>query len=235
MIKYHLVENHLTERAEDYTAQVQGIQSFDKNALVERMLQKGTLLTKTDIVAVLNGLEETVIDILREGGSITLPLFHTGFSISGVFEGAMDSFDANRHSIHVNVARGSLLRDLQSELKAEKESAPAPSNTIIEVKDSVSGKVNESLTAGGVAELFGTGIKISGDGASNGVYFVKDDGTKVKVTTIVQNNPSNLIVVVPVLEAGTYTTEVITQYTGSGTVLKTQRSIVFNHPLTVKA
>ena len=108
------------------------------------------------------------------------------------------------------------------------------SNNIIEVKDSVSGKVNESLISGGVAEIYGTGIKVVGDNAGNGVYFVKDDGTKVKVTTLVQNNPSNLIVLVPTLEGGSYTIEVVTQY-GSGKDLKESRTVTFTHPLTVSA
>lgn len=232
MIKYHLVENHLTDRDNDYTAQVQSASSFDKNALVDRMLQRGTLLTKTDILAVLNSFDETVCDVLKEGSTINLPLFNTGFSISGVFEGAMDSFDPARHDININISRGLLLRELKDDISAEKVATPAPSNNIIEVKDSITGKVNESVTSGGVFEIYGSGIKVSGSSADVGVYFEAFDGTTSKVATIVQNNPSNLIVMVPVLKAGDYTLKIVTQYAG-GKDLKEPRIVIFANKLKV--
>ena len=235
MIKYHLVENHLTKRADDYMAQVHASSAFDKNALVERMLQRGSLLTKTDIVAVLNGLEETVGDIIKEGGTITMPLFHTSFSISGVFNGVTDSFDPLRHAVNINISKGTFLRNLQPEVSTEKTATPAPTNTIAEVKDSVTGEVNGKVTNGGVLEIFGSNIKICGDKPANGVYFISADGTETKVVTLVQNNPSNLIALVPVLEEGTYTLKVVTQFTGSSNFLKEPRTANFAHTLTISS
>jgi hypothetical protein len=49
------------------------------------MLQRGTLLTKTDIIA--------VFPILPAGSTVNLPLFNTSFSISGVFDSPLDNFD----------------------------------------------------------------------------------------------------------------------------------------------
>ncbi len=232
MIKYYLTENHLTKRDEDYTAQVQSASSFDKDALVDRMLGRGTLLTKTDILAVLNSFDETVCDILKEGSTINLPLFNTAFSISGVFEGATDSFDPNRHDININLSRGTLLRELNTDLRVEKVSTPVASNNIIEVKDSVTGKVNETITSGGVLEIYGSGLKIAGDSSEVGVYFVATDGGSTKVSTIVQNKPSSLIVLVPKLDSGDYNIKIVTQYAG-GKDLKEPRSIIFDHILTV--
>ena len=96
MLKYSLVENLLTDRPDDYSAQTHCVTSLDKEAIIKRMLQRGNLLTRTDILAVLNGFEETVTDALLEGNNLTLPLFNTSFSISGVFESPLDSFDGNR-------------------------------------------------------------------------------------------------------------------------------------------
>lgn len=233
MIKYHLAENHLTDRTDDYMAQVQSTGSFDKEAIVERMLQRGSLLTKTDILAVLNGFDETVQEVIKEGATIALPLFHTGFSISGVFDGPTDSFDSTRHSIKVNISRGTLLREVQGEVKAEKTATPAPSNTIIEVKDSVTGSVNETLSAGGVAEIYGNNIKIAGDNAQNGIFLIAEDGTTTKIATVVQNNPSSLIIMIPSVSAGTYTLSVVTQYAGSNKDLKDSRTVIFNRSLRV--
>ena len=84
MLKYTLQENLLTERPDDYMAQTIATRSYDKEAIIALILRRGTLLTRTDVLAVLNGLEETVADIIKDGGTVNLPLFNTSFSISGV-------------------------------------------------------------------------------------------------------------------------------------------------------
>jgi hypothetical protein len=57
--------------------------------------------------------------------------------------------------------------------------------------------------------------------------------TGVDISDIVTNNPSELIVVIPALAAGTYLLEVTTQYTPS-TLLKEPRTAMFDKTLTVK-
>ena len=57
MLQYSLTENLLTEGPDDYTALVQPVATYDKDAIIDQMLRRGTLLTRTDILAVFNGLE----------------------------------------------------------------------------------------------------------------------------------------------------------------------------------
>jgi hypothetical protein len=57
MLKYSLVENQLTERPDDYSAITHSLPSLDKAAIIDRMLNRGTSLTRTDILAVMNSLE----------------------------------------------------------------------------------------------------------------------------------------------------------------------------------
>lgn len=231
-LKYSLVENLLTERTDDFSAQVHTSGSYDKEAIINRILQKGTLLTRTDVLAVLNGLEETIVDIMLEGGHVNLPLFHTSFSISGVFEGATDTFDGNRHKLNINLTKGTLLRNAEKEVKLEKTATITPQPQILEVKDSVSGRVNEVLTPNGVVEVQGYNIKIAGDNEACGLWFVPATGEPQKATTIVSNKPSSLIAMIPALPAGTYQIRVVTQYTG-GKELKEPRTFTFGKELTV--
>jgi hypothetical protein len=44
-----------------------------------------------------NAPGEVLDEGTREGCTFNLPMFHTSFSISGVFDGPLDSFDHNRH------------------------------------------------------------------------------------------------------------------------------------------
>ena len=57
--------------------------------------------------------------------------------------------------------------------------------------------------------------------------------TRVDASDIVSNNPSELIIVVPELVAGTYQLEVRTQFSGSN-ILKEVRTATINKTLTVK-
>ena len=232
MLQYSLTENLLTDDPNDYTALVQPLGTYDKEAIITEMLRRGTLLTRTDILAVLNGFEETVRDITRDGGTVNTPLFNTSFSISGVFDGAMDTFDGNRHKLNVNLTKGIVMRQAESQVSLEKTGTVIPQPTILEVKDSVSGKVNEQLTPGGVVELMGVNIKIVGENADCGLWFVPASGEAVKAKVIVQNKPSSVIAMIPNLSPETYTLKVMTQYSG-GKPLNEPRTCLFKKPLVI--
>ena len=234
MLKYNLVENLLTERPDDYAAQTVPTRSYDKNAVIDLILRRGTLLTRTDVLAVMNGLEETVVDVVRDGGTINLPLFNTSFSISGVFDGPMDSFDSSRHRLNVNLTKGTLLRKAESEVRFAKTDAVTPQPSIVEVRDAVSGATNDVLTPGGVIQLWGSNLKIAGDNEANGLWFVPETGDAIKAEVVVTNKLSQLIAMIPALAAGNYTVRVVTQSTGGGVLLKMPRSYVFERTLVVR-
>jgi hypothetical protein len=215
MLDYSLHENLLTDRTDDYAAQTHPKLSCNREQFIDLMLQRGTLMTKTDALAVLNNMEETAAYVIRSGGTLNLPLFNTGFSISGVFEGATDVFDPHRHHLHVNISKGTLLRDVEKEVKLTKVNVTSPQPQILEVKDSVTGKVDEVLTAGGAVEIDGVHIKIAGENPLCGLYFVDEAGTETKAVTLIHNKPSTVLALIPLLPAGNYHVKIVTQYTGS--------------------
>ena len=164
------------------------------------MLNRGTLLTRTDILAVLNNYEETIAEILLEGNMVTTPLFNTSFSISGVFESPMDSFDGNRHKLNVNLSKGLKLREAEKNVKFEKTTSPAPQPMIQEVKDSITGVVNEILTRGGVVEIRGYNLKIEGDNDMCGLWFVPEGDSSTdmfKAEVLIENKPSRILAMRP--------------------------------------
>ena len=234
MLKYSLIENMLTERQDDYSAQTHSMASLDKEAIITRMLNRGTLLTRTDIVAVLNGLEETVVETLLEGNNLTLPLFNTSFSISGVFENPLDSFDGNRHKLNVNLTKGALLRKAEKEVKFEKTNTPIPQPQIQEVKDSVTGSVNEKLMAKGVVEVRGYNLKIEGDDPTCGLWFIDDAGNEHKAVYIIENKPARIIAMIPNLDNGNYQVKVVTQFANGSKLLKAPKSFVYPKKMTVE-
>ncbi len=235
MLKYNLVENFLTERPDDYMAQTIATRSYDKNAVIDHILRRGSLLTRTDVLAVLNGLEETVADIIKDGGTINLPLFNTSFSISGVFESPMDTFDGGRHKLNVNLTKGTILRKAESEVRVTKTDAVTPLPNIMEVKDVVSGKTNETLTPGGVIQIWGSLLKIEGDHPDVGLWFVPETGEAVKASVIVTNKPASIIAMIPSeLAAGSYQLRIATQFSSGASLLNTPRVHVSDKTLKVE-
>jgi hypothetical protein len=233
MLDYSLHENLLTERKDDYAAQTHSKTVYTREQFIDLMLQRGTLVTKTDIVAVLNDVEETVSYIVKNGGMVNLPLFNIAFSISGVFDGAMDTFDPRRHKLHVNVSKGTLLREVEKEVKLSKVNVPSPQPQILEVKDSVSGQVDEVLTAGGAVEINGIHIKLAGNKETVGLWFVAEDGTETQAVTIITNMPMQVIALIPSLTVGDiYQVKVVTQYSGSRD-LKEPKTTIYAKPLQV--
>ena len=234
MLKYTLQENLLTERPDDYMAQTISTRSYDKEAIIALILRRGTLLTRTDVLAVLNVLEETVADIIKDGGTINLPLFNTSFSISGVFDGPMDTFDGGRHKLNVNLSKGTLLRNTEKQVLFTKTDAATPASAIIEIKDVVSDTINHMLTPGGVIQLWGSNLKLAGDHADVGLWFMPETGEAIRAEVIITNKPASLIAMIPAaLTPGSYTLRIVTQYSG-GTLLKTPRVSVSDKKLIVQ-
>ena len=231
-LQYCLVENLLTERPDDYSALIHGSISYDNVAIVARMLNRGNLLTKVDIDAVLEAYTSEVELIHDEGGHINTPLINTSSSISGVFDGPLDTFDPNRHKYNINVTKGTRLRAVEKRQKLEKTNTVIPQPNIQEVKDTISGKVNEELTPNGVVELRGYSLKISGDERC-GLWFIPAQGEAIKATIFVENKPSTVIAIIPALAAGNYNIRIVTQHTG-GKELKEPKSVIFPKTLMVK-
>src|SRR3989337_2724976 len=66
-IKYILRDNKLTADPNDYRAIVTPTTSADLDAVVDRMLQRGTTVGRADILAVFDNLTEAVASMLLDG------------------------------------------------------------------------------------------------------------------------------------------------------------------------
>jgi hypothetical protein len=105
------------------------------------------------------------------------------------------------------------------------------------VKDSVSGSVNERLTAGGVVELRGYGLKIDGDNPACGLWFVAETGEELRAEVIIENKPSRIIAMIPARPDGAGAVpvrlRVVTQYSGGGKFLATPKVFVYPKTLSI--
>ena len=234
MLKYSLRENLLTPAPDDYMAQVTDVRSYTLDEIIDLMMEKGTTLTRADVAATLQVYGEVVSAIIKDGSAVNTPLMNTSMSISGVFDGANDSFDKKRHTVNLNITAGTLLRDAVTKVKCEKTEGVSTDPYITEVTDIVSGKVNEVLTKGGVVQLVGSRLKFDAKDTAQGIFFVPETGNPVRAAVIAENKPARLMAIIPAdLAAGTYYIEVRTKYANATKQLKTLKIGRFAKPFTI--
>ena len=236
MLKYCLRENLLTPAPDDYMAQVTDVRSYTLDEIIDLMMDKGTTLTRADVAATLQVYGEVCSSLIKDGSAVNTPLMNTALSISGVFDGANDSFDKKRHTVNLNITAGTLLRDAVTKVKCEKTEGVSTDPYITEVADIVSGKVNEVLTKGGVVQLTGSRLKFDAKDAAQGIFFVPETGNPVRASVIAENKPARVMAIIPAdLAAGTYYIEVRTKYANATKQLKTLKVGRFAKPLTLNA
>lgn len=174
---------------------------------------------------------------LCDGFSVNTGYFTASALIRGVFNSAKETFDPQKHSILFQFNQGDKLRAETPGIEVEIIGVAESGTTVTQVKDVKSGSINDLLTPGRNLKIAGYKIKVTGDNADNGIFFV-NTATDVRVAVpaddIVTNNPSELIIIIPNLPAGTYTLEVVTQFTGGSIMLNMPRTGKLDKTLTVR-
>ena len=234
MLKYALRENLLTPEPNDYMAQVTDSQSYDLQKVIDKMIERGSTLTKADITATMQIYTETICSLLEEGFQINTPLINTSMSISGVFDGATDSFDSSRHNVNINITPGTKLKETLSKVKTQKVEAASTDPFVTEVKDIVSGKVNESLTKGGILQAVGARLKFDNSDEAQGVFLVPETGSAVRCGVVAENKPARVMTMIPAdITAGTYYLEIRSKMLTAAKTTKTLKTGRFSKPLVI--
>lgn len=236
-IKAYLYDNQLTKDIpNDFIARTVSERSLSVKQICESAVNRGG----ADISA--SAMEHATELFLKEmayqlcdGFSVNTGYFTANTQIRGVFDSPSETFNSEKHSILFQFNQGEKLRAEIPNIEINILGVADASSAILQVTDVKSGNINDLLTPGRNLKISGTKIKVGGDNPENGIYFVSTDTntrTKVEETDVVVNNPSELIVIIPTLPAGTYKLEIVTQQSGS-TLLKEPRTAAFEKVLTV--
>jgi len=237
-IKAYLYDNVLTkDNPNDFTARTTSERSLNVQQICQAAVSRGG----ADISA--SSMEHATELFLKEmayqlcdGFSVNTGYFTASTTIRGVFDSPSETFNKDKHSIIFQFNQGEKLRAEIPNIEVNILGIADSSAVILQVTDIKSGSVNDLLTSGRNLKIAGSKIKVTGEDPSVGVFFVNDvlqERTKVEASDIVTNNPSELIVVIPALAAGTYRIEIITQYAGS-IILKEPRVATFDRELAVE-
>lgn len=232
-LKYSLDESPFFSQSGVYTARVQGVINHNLDSIIDQLVRMGSTLNRPDIEGTLNSFFRLAAQLTAQGETITTDFCSTSFSIKGVFNSTLNQFDPRYHSIKVHAQPGKTLKAALKKLSVKKVVASQPQPWVAQVQHSHKGSEYGQLYPGQVLKINGSLLKIVGQHPDNGIYFVAADGTPHKVTTLVENKPGRLIVLVPPLKSGNYTLRITTQYKGGYPHLKTPRTGTFSKPLAV--
>jgi len=199
-INYALFENHLTSDPDDYAASTQTNGTADLDQIAQRMIDQGSTTTKADILAVLEDTIKACESYLLDGFRVDFGgMCRLSPSVSGVFDGIIDTFDPSRHRIDVNAAVGKRIRKtIRENASVAKVETVLPAPSPMEYVDLASGQTNGAITAGTIGTINGHRLKFDPGLPDEGIFLI-DTATSIatRVTAIQKNKPGQLVFLVP--------------------------------------
>ena len=234
----NLVANMLTEREDDFTANVTYVANRSIEDLCNIAANGKSKFSASELLAAHNDLKATAKDELYSGSTVEFGLVHNSLGIDGSFIGPKAKFDPAKNNVTL---RSISIKEVKEEMKGISvivgevvEGLP----TITKVTDVFTGEVNGKITPGNTLNGEGKRVKIAGaEGSAVGFFFVKegeDTETAVPMTAVSRNDPSYFSFIIPALADGKYDLEIASQYGNNRqTLLKEVRRNRFPYLLTV--
>ncbi len=237
-IKAYLYDNLLTPDPNDFVARVSSERSLSVADICHSAATRGG--ADVSDAAMSHAVELFLKEMayrLCDGFAVNTGYFTAMPVVRGVFLNPNETFDPQRHTLQFQFTQGELMRREIEDVEVKIMGVAETGLYIGQVEDMKSRTVNEVLTPGFNLRVTGTKLRVVGDKPGVGIFFretATNTATKVDEGDIVVNNPSELMIIIPALPAGTYQLEVTTQYSTGNKLLKEVRSAVFDRPLTVK-
>lgn len=237
-IKAYLYDNLLTPDPNDFVARVSSERSLSVADICHSAATRGG--ADVSDAAMSHAVELFLKEMayrLCDGFAVNTGYFTAMPVVRGVFLNPNETFDPQRHTLQFQFTQGELMRREIEDVEVKIMGVAETGLYIGQVEDMKSRTVNEVLTPGFNLRVTGTKLRVVGDKPGVGIFFretATNTATKVDEGDIVINNPSELMIIIPALPAGTYQLEVTTQYSTGNKLLKEVRSAVFDRPLTVK-
>jgi hypothetical protein len=220
-LQYSLVDNPITPDPNDCRALLMVLRSLKIEDIIERVVSRGSTVTKAEALSVWEEICLAVVNALKEGYAINTELFRILPTITGVFINNEDSFDPSRHSINFRITPGERIRMVESLVTVEKVPASQKLPVLSRYDDTTTGIQDDVITPGKPARIIGGNLKFTESEAGQGIFFVRvADGVAIRVSEkLSRNKPGELIFLNPSnLTPGIYRLEVRTILPGNKSI-----------------
>ena len=228
-LKAWLRDNPLTSDPSDFVGVPASVGSISIAEIVAELKKEGMEIKEETAIDIISRFNRKSTELVLQGYVVNTGLVIMRPAIKGAFRDR--TWDKDKHSVYVNVNQGAELRKAISQTKVEFLGEQSSPMAIFGITDLSTGKTDGTLTKGKNAEIKGTYLKVAGTHADNGVYLTNiDTKAKTKLTDLVLNEPSRLLVLIPTsLPAGNYELSITTQFSsGKNVFLKEPRTDILD-------
>lgn len=228
-----LKKNLLTDDPKDYSASVQSKGSVGISDIIDELVNEGMEIKRETVIDIISRFNRKAADLVLSGYNVNTGLVYMRPVIKGVFYDKV--WNAETNSVYITINQGADLRNAVAETVVEIMGEQSQPMEILSITDSTTGKTDGTLTKGRNVELKGSYLKIAGENSDCGISF-RDTATqaitKLRITDIVINEPSRLLILIPAtLPDGEYKLSITTQFTGGNSLLKAPRTVVLDIPV----
>jgi hypothetical protein len=233
-----LVDNPLTQRTDDRYGRVINIASVDVETLIARAIANGYNGNLETMKADYQAIKGEALKSVVRGEINNFGLTHNSIGVNGPFLGDAPVWNPEVNSLVPRSVASKEWRELLKNTPVKVIGMAPDQAAISTVTDVATGKVNEWLTPGGMANVKGSRIRIAGDKPGIGLFLANQDTQKVievPANSIGLNDPSTIMFVVPVnIEVGNYLLSIVTQFSAHKShFLNDPRTITLHQLLTV--
>jgi hypothetical protein len=192
-INYYLRKSNLKGNKGGYTAGVLSNIKVEYDELIDKMIERGLTVNRGDIIRVLGHFQEMLEILLSEGAIVRTPFANFSSSICGSFDGLDDSFHPERHKLIPIINPGIRLRKFYKyNIETIKHEKSEIRPELTEYTDYDSGECHSKITPGGLTTIKGHNLSYNSENNEDGIYYIAEDGSELKVEIIARNNPSYL-------------------------------------------
>ena len=220
----------------DYTAEVSTMKNSLRNEdIAQRIVNEGSESKYATLLSIINQHDRIIREAVMDGYSVLTKTCQYTPRVLGPWIGSSAKFDPEIHKVTLDITLSSEMREALSHVGVEVLTVKDSGANIGLVIDTVTGLSNDTITPGDDIRIEGEKIRVSGEAAGVGVFFIASDGTEHPVTRrLTTNDPKCLLARVPSdLADGQYTLRIVTQFSNTTTLLKEPRTIEYERPLTV--
>ena len=184
-------------------------ENLTEDEIIDLIAGKGSTVSAVDARASLLLFYDVLKTEVSKGRGFALPIMRGNFVVKGEFDNSGASFLKGQNEVRLNLTKGPILREAESQVKVERI-VPQPPRIDIKAIRNIRGML----------EIVGYNIKIEGKDPACGLWLIGPDPEKTETKlpmTMLKNLPSSIVTDIPQdLAPGAYKVKVVTQFANSG-------------------
>jgi hypothetical protein len=240
-LEVKLFHNYLSHVEGKYVARIKTNRTVNVRDICQIMVTRagfdGSMDTLNDYV---NQFLDEVAYQVCDGFTVNLGYFTIRVKISGTFNSVNEAHDHKKHPLSFTFTILSKLLNLAKSVSVYIDGLADVNGFIDEFEDMEEHSVSTYFVPGNYCAVHGSKVKVEGTDPRCGLYIVPikppntsgPDPAPVKATRIVDNNPSRVTFEFPPTGHSENKIRIITQFSGSKTLLKEPRIIESDFTIT---